>query len=647
VASGEDTEALLETLVASTPSGQLNLRESIQPRISQPTQVLKALATLADGERASSIETQLELGELLGEGGMGLVHLATQRSLGRKVAVKSVRPDRRDDENLASLVREAWTAGALEHPNIAPIHDLGLGSDGDPLVVLKRIEGAPWSELMDNADAVSERFDSDDLLAWNLDILLQVTNAIRFAHSRGVVHRDLKPDNVMIGSFGEVYVVDWGIAVSTGKNQAIRLPLGTAITEPAGTPGFMAPEMLFGDTIDERTDVYLLGGMLYRLLTGRLPHEARRYSALVDSIRNSHPTFDDSVPTELQDICTRAMAARPASRYADADAFQGAVREFLGHRESERLTDVALERLSELATCLEDSGESGDVDIEALHQIFSECRFGFRVALESWQGNERAASALDRAVRIIVGVELGRDEPHAAKNVLGDLSAPDPKLSAEVDEAITSKERRLARLDAIQLQNDPKIGSRTRTFVSSILGVVFTLTPLFLARWGTRFTGSYETMALFSSGIFILVIFLVIWARESLMKTVTNRRVVNAALFIIPAQFVLGGGAMLLGLPPQTAIVFMMFGWFVMAGMLMVTTSLWLLPMTLGYMGGFLLAARHPDQVLNISSVANAILLANGVVYSHMVTKSETMLPAWTLKERNDGAKAEEGQEDS
>src|SRR4029079_14794763 len=139
------------------------------------------------------------------------------------------------------LLREAWITGAIEHPNVVPVHHVALDDDGSPVVVMKRISGAAWSELIEDADEVFRRFGASDLLEWNVGILMQVLNAVRFAHSRGILHRDLKPANVMIGEFGEVYLVDWGIAVSLRDDGSGRLPLAANATEPAGAPVYNGP----------------------------------------------------------------------------------------------------------------------------------------------------------------------------------------------------------------------------------------------------------------------------------------------------------------------------------------------------------------------------------------------------------------------
>jgi len=207
-----------------------------------------AMAAL-DALRAlgATLGGKIDVHHTIGEGGMGVVHLATQATLGRHVAVKTLRKGAGDEEAALRILREAWVTGALEHPNVVPVHDVGVDASGAPVIVMKRIEGRVWSHLMRDGAEITRRFGATDPLEWNLRTLVSVCNAVHFAHSRGILHRDLKPDNVMIGEFGEVYVLDWGIAVSLKDDPSGRLPCASQATDIAGTPHYMAPEMLLGD----------------------------------------------------------------------------------------------------------------------------------------------------------------------------------------------------------------------------------------------------------------------------------------------------------------------------------------------------------------------------------------------------------------
>jgi len=295
----------------------------------------RALEGLGGERSAPGIAGGLDMGLTIGEGGMGIVRIAMQRSLGRKVAVKTLRSKMKNEQATLRLLREAWVTGALEHPNIVPVYDLGLDEDGSPIIVLKHIEGLAWSELIGDAAAVKERFGAVDLLEHNLRILVQLCNAVSLAHSRGVLHRDLKPDNVMIGRFGEVYLVDWGIAVSMNPDPTGRLPLAAEATEMAGTPSYMAPEMLgTSGKLDERTDVYLLGAILHEILVGRPPHLGESFPQIVTSILRSSFAFPDGVPSQLAELASRAMSRSATDRFASADELRKQLEWYLRHRGS-------------------------------------------------------------------------------------------------------------------------------------------------------------------------------------------------------------------------------------------------------------------------------------------------------------------------
>src|SRR3954468_5595472 len=147
-----------------------------------------------------------------------------------------------------------------------------------------------------------------DALDWNLQQLGHVCHAVAFAHSRNILHRDLKPQNIMVGGFGEVYVLDWGIAVSLVDDGSGRLPLAADCHDLAGTLAYMAPEMLGDASLSIQTDVYLLGAILFEIITGKPPHVTSSIAATLASVSLSEPEFPPGTPDELAAICRRAMA---------------------------------------------------------------------------------------------------------------------------------------------------------------------------------------------------------------------------------------------------------------------------------------------------------------------------------------------------
>ena len=190
---------------------------------------------------------------------------ARQASIDRHVAIKMIRRDMAADaDQRQKFLAEAVVTGDLDHPNIVPIYDLGIDDAGALFYSMKRVKGTPWIKVIRKKS-----------LDENLEILMKVADAVAFAHSRGVVHRDLKPENVMLGDFGEVLVMDWGLALLAPRFRHLG-----SITQSGGmggTPAYMAPEMASGplERIGPPSDVYLLGAILYEIITGRPPHAGK------------------------------------------------------------------------------------------------------------------------------------------------------------------------------------------------------------------------------------------------------------------------------------------------------------------------------------------------------------------------------------
>lgn len=296
----------------------------------------------------------LEVLHTIGEGGMGLVSLARQVSLQRDVAVKTIRPQLHSHARIRqALSQEALITGALEHPNIIPVYALGEDASGAPLMVMKRVEGVNWREFLLGRHPLP---DGAVPLEYHLDVLLQVANALSFAHSLGVIHRDVKPENVMIGSFGEVYLLDWGLALSLRPQHRGLFPLASEAEDVVGTPAYMSPEMTTGagGLLGPHTDVYLLGATLYEILTGKALHDGATLRDVMESAYASRPcSFPSTVPRELAEICNKATAREPRDRFRSVEAFRTALTSSLRHRTSIQLSDEGEERLSRMVPLIE------------------------------------------------------------------------------------------------------------------------------------------------------------------------------------------------------------------------------------------------------------------------------------------------------
>jgi serine/threonine protein kinase len=625
VPSYEEISDTIEAALAGVGLDAATIERSPSSTIVPPTSKFVNTA----GERAmgilselgaTTLERKLVMLETLGEGGMGIVRAGTQRALGREVAVKTLKEDHRGPHSVLKLLREAWVTGGLEHPNVVPVYDIALDPDGTPLIILKKIEGTDWGTLIHDAKTVRDRFGAEDLLEWNLGIFLQVANAVRYAHSRRVLHRDLKPENVMIGRFGEVYLVDWGIAVSLEDDGSGRMPLASEAKEMAGTPLYMAPEMLGGPQprLSERSDIYLLGAILYEIVTGEPPHRGEHLMELVQSIIASEPEMPDSVPQELARIIQRAMDPDPDARFENAEQLRLAVQAFLRHRDASRLADRAQERLDELLTLLEErSGEVEDaVDREPIYHTFGECRFGFRHALEVWPQNERAREALDRAIQAMVEYELRVGEPEAARALLSEMESVPATLAARVEASRRSKEAEEAKLRRLHEENDPSLGRRTRTFLAIVIGGMWTLFPLGASFW-FRSHGEPRPEGDIILGVSFLAVMIGfgVWARQSMTRTAINRRIGIAAIFAPLVLAASGVVSLMTDASPYETMHERFLVWAALTGFVAATIDWRLVIPALVYLAMyFLLPVVGIEHGYYALSFSNAVLLAVAIV---------------------------------
>ena len=304
---------------------------------------------------AADLGERYEVGAVLGRGGMGEVRLARDVRIDREVAVKLMRSAQHDEASLGRFFREARVQGVLEHPAVVPVHDLGIDPTGNPYFVMKRLAGTTLADLLVSADpALRARWPRRQLLARLVDVCL----AIEFAHTRGVIHRDLKPANIMLGDFGEAYVLDWGLARIADEREELRLvtPLSgddlgnaatgvghTAVGDLLGTPGYMSPEQARGEVVDARTDVFALGCVLFEILTGApaLPRGLEGLAAAIAAPCHRPSTRAAEVPPELDDLCARATAAEAAAR-PTARALADGIQAYLdGDRDTARRRELA------------------------------------------------------------------------------------------------------------------------------------------------------------------------------------------------------------------------------------------------------------------------------------------------------------------
>jgi hypothetical protein len=614
-----DFAQTLEARLAAEPDLARTLVDkpgmTIEPPRSRTSSAVAALEALKS--LGATLSGRIDLHDTLGEGGMGVVHLGTQATLGRHVAVKTLRKDVSGPDAALRILREAWVMGTLEHPNVVPVHDLGVDKDGSPVIVMKRIEGREWTSLMHDSDQVKQRFGTTDQLEWNLRTFASVCNAIHFANSRGILHRDLKPENVMIGEFGEVYVLDWGIAVSLREDPSGRLPHVAQATEIAGTPHYMAPEMLIGDPskLSPRTDVYLLGAMLYEIFAGRPPHEGKTLREMLSDILLSSPRFGPSFPPEAKRICARAMSREPEGRYENAQELRIAIEEYVRHRGSRRLAHDAKQSLARLRKTMssapatvEEREEREERKIAIAH-LLGECRFGYHAALSAWPENDAAREGLDQALLLVVEHELREGDGAAAATLLRDVHAPPADIASRVEAALRARVVEDERLRKMEEDHDPRIGVRTRAF----LGVVFGFGWMATTAFGGLYFSRAAEVSYFWATVFPSLFYLAmgglsfLWARQTLMRTLLNRRVGRTVVAFLLVQTMLGAGGWLLGLPWQVVHVLFLSLWALTYALVAVWGEVWFVVPAVTCVVTFLVACAYPRAVYALMTFDNLV----------------------------------------
>ncbi len=347
--------------------------ESISPQVE---------ASGADIEGTAG-ERRYERGAVIGAGGMGEVRLHADRRIGRRVAKKTLHSTLDSSNSRQRFLREARVQGQLEHPAIVPVYDLDVDERGHPFFTMKRVRGLTLERVLErlragDAEAI-RRFSVRKLLT----AFAQVCLAIDYAHTRGVIHRDLKPGNIMLGDFGEVYVLDWGLAKVIGEpeedglGQADVAPVvgaSVALTRRdslLGTPAYMAPEQLLRITheVDARSDIYALGSILFEILS-RVPlRQTTEISLILKHLADEEAARPSShlpsVAPELDELCARALRRDPQNRVARARELAEGVERFL---DGEHDATLRKELSSKHAETARDQAKNPPARVEAFRE---------------------------------------------------------------------------------------------------------------------------------------------------------------------------------------------------------------------------------------------------------------------------------------
>ncbi|MBI3893432.1 MAG: serine/threonine protein kinase, partial [Candidatus Wallbacteria bacterium] len=325
-------------------------------------------ATRRSATPSEVVAERYEVRGVAGEGGMGEVLVVRDRTLERDIALKRMLGDDRSDERVRRFLNEARVTGRLEHPGIVPVHDV-TPHEGHPFFTMKLVKGSSLGQILARLRAQEGKITEEYDLRRLTGVLTSICQAMAFAHSRGVLHRDLKPDNIMLGDFGEVLVMDWGLArvgsiagersnapvaaaaasagpgdsvdeLAAAGNRGLSAGQGTMEGSIAGTPGYMAPEQARGEIskLSERTDVYALGAILYECLTLCPPHQKETSLLTLQAVLTepvvppSRRTPSRTIPRDLEAVAMKALAPEGTRRYSSVNAFRADLEAWLSDR---------------------------------------------------------------------------------------------------------------------------------------------------------------------------------------------------------------------------------------------------------------------------------------------------------------------------
>jgi serine/threonine-protein kinase len=401
-----------ETMVAPPTSGEASADqvEGSRPR--------------GQGAPSALLVGRYRVARRIGKGGMGEVMAARDEQVGRDVAIKRMRAAAPSERAIQRFLREASIQGRLEHPAIVPVHEIGRDADGSPFFVMKKLTGTTLGKVITDPEQRAS-FPLQRVLRAFAEVCL----AIELAHVRGIVHRDLKPENILLGDFGEVYILDWGVAKLIGEDDGEFADIGSGSGEHAtaagtaiGTPGYMAPEQVCAmPDIDGRTDIYALGCVLFEILAGEPLHprgpEGMQSALTGGDARPSRRAPGHDIAPELDALCAAATATDREARLQSARELGDRVQRYLdGDR------DLALRRGLAHAHLARGQAAFAEGDGDELR------RTAMREAA--------AALALDPAL-------------DGAAELVGRLMLDPPRTTPrEVDEAIAADEVRTVKANA-------------------------------------------------------------------------------------------------------------------------------------------------------------------------------------------------------
>lgn len=516
----------------------------------------------------------------IGEGGMGVVHLARQNSLQRQVAIKTLHGDESTRAHRKKkLLQEACVTGRLEHPNIVPVYSLSVDEQDQPLFAMKRIEGVNWFDTLQDETLLPRAHRQHlTLLESHLEIFEQVCMAIHYAHNKGIIHRDLKPDNVMLGDYGEVYVVDWGLAVSLDPREQGPLPHVLDVHHVEGTPMYMAPEQAAAENtlIGPHSDIYALGAILHELITGASRHHGKTLQAmLLCAYQAQSFEYPPEIPAALGAVCNKACARHPNARHVSAEALREHLNDYRKHRRVNEIMAATTQRIAQLSGLYDQIKARKALDpthpIDSAHMVHAyslsgACRFGIDQATELSPGDESIARARDEMLHIMLRIELTHKNLAAAqvfKQELADALHPeDAQWFHTLSETLDAERTHIASLKHLEKDLSFRVSRRRKGILGLVLCVVWGLGSFILG----PLTGSEHSpqQSFINATIFKVIVLgtmCVVWvvARRFIALTAVNRKWLNMIAVIMVTGLSIRLIAWSMGLGIHDAITLEMF----------------------------------------------------------------------------------------
>ena len=383
------------------------------------------------------------------------------------------------------------------------------------MILMKRVSGKTWQSYIQNPTTIPNSSTDIERLQWHLHIFLEVCSAVHYAHDKGIIHRDIKPENVMLGDYEEVYLLDWGIAVAVDDRYQSWIPTTQESKGVAGTPSYIAPEMLGAEPLSIQSDIYLLGAILYELTEGKPPHEGVPMDKF-KSTAKFHSTLEHA-PNRLQTIVRKAMALDPNDRYEGVEILQQDIHTLLRYLDVQKIIDGVHDEMQSFE-------EKMLQECPTRMLLYEHCvavRFGFKQISREFL-SEHDFTRYEKLLRELCEWELRGNRPETAELLLYEFRQFPQDINQRIQaqkESIKTEQERLRQMD---IEQSDTIGIKTRAFVIVLTILGWAAFPIWSLVTGIDY--NYGHLFMQSVAMLSWMLLIGVWAKESLSATGVNRR---------------------------------------------------------------------------------------------------------------------------